>query len=533
MKDFIKRFTKYIVVSLLAGFILSFIPYIKGFFPSLIIQGVINIYLCKCCFPKIWNLPSTSSKKMMFFSYGLISSVLEFILVRQILELDFPNFLILIVIFCLVCFAFLNDKIYLYLQELNPVGNFLCDLLTLLVLIFSFFILESHFKGNVPILVNLFVLIVSSIIYWICNVVFTKEDIKQSFLYLIGELTSFFLLLSLLISAIELINSKGNFITVSYIATVYTFFLFIRMTIIDKMKMSEDDKGTFVFSVLLVLFYCTPVYFILLRDYSSKQASGVMGLTLIIWGIPKIFTFLQEKIYSYLAYDRQKEIKIAHSKDAITSIVNINVFIALLVLSFSYPNKFKFSLEYGDVANNVMFSFLVGILGTFFVIAITYFFTYFFTFLFASCEKKFRVCIMYICSFLIVYFSLILINYFSKGFSEKKDILDLMKWSLLLFVPIILKKMPVILDFISRGRIPKVLEGKLYGHFCNVTEINLFITVLILYFILYFQLSWDINNNLSLLFVVLAVYVLVHFLIFVFSAEKLQVGSRDSRKNKV
>lgn len=533
MKDFIKRFTIYIVVSLLAGFILSFIPYIKGFFPSLIIQGVINICLCKCCFPEIWNSPSTFSKITMFFSYGLISSVLEFILMRQNLEIDFPNFLILLVIFCLVCFAFLNDKIHFYLQELNPFRNFLCDLLTVLVLIVSFFISESLFKGNVPILANLLVLIVSSICYWICNVVFTKKGIKQSFLYLIGELTSFFLLLSLLISAIELINSKGDFITVSYIATVYTFFLFIRMTIIDKMKMSEDDKGTFVFPVLLILFYCTPVYFILLRDYSSKQASGVMGLTLIIWGIPKIFTFLQKKIYSYLAYDRQKEIKIAHSKDAITSIVNINVFIALLVLSFSYPNKFKFSLEYGDVANNVMFSFLVGILGTFFVIAITYFFTYFFTFLFASCKKKFRVCIMYICSFLIVYFSLILINYFSKDFSEKKDILDLMKWSLLLFVPIILKKMPVILDFISRGRFPKVLEGKLYGHFCNVTEINLFITVLILYFILYFQLSWDINNNLSLLFVVLVVYVLVHFSIFVFSAEKLQVSSRDSRKNKV
>lgn len=529
MKDFIKRFTKYIyiAVSLLAGFIFFFIPCIKGFCPSLIIQGTINIYLCKYCFPEKWNLPSTYSKITIFLSYGLISSMLEFILVRQILELDFPNFLILIVIFCLVCFAFLNDKIYFYLQELNPVGNFLCDLLTVLVLIVSFFILESLFKGNVPITANLFVLIFSSICYWICNVVFTKKGIKQSFLYLIGELTSFFLLLLLLISAIDLINSRRDLITVSYIVAVYAFFLFIRMTIIDKMKMSEDDKGTIVVFILLILFYCTPVFFILLRDYtpqSSEQANGVMGLTLLIWGIPKIFTFLQEKIYSYLEYGRKEEIKIDRSKDAIISIINIYVFIALLGLNFNYPNKLNFSSKYGDIANNVIFSLVVGILGTFFVIATIYFFTL----LFASYKRKSIVFIMYICSFLIVNFSLILINYFSKDFSEQKDILDLMKWSLLLFVPTIFKKMPVILDFVSRSKFPQVLEGRLYRHFCNVTEINLFITVLTLYFILYCQLPLDNNNILYLLLIVLAVYILTHFLIFKKLAKKLQVSSRDS-----
>lgn len=526
MKDFIIKIIKYIVVSLLAGLILSFIPIIKHYFVTLIIQGMINIYLCRYFFPEIWDMPS---KKTMFFSYGLISSLLEFLLVRQNLELHLPNFLVLSVIFFLVCFAFLNDKIYFYLQELKPFLNFIFDLLTVLILTVSFFILEYFSQDDIAFVISFFI---SFICYWIRYIVFTKEkNIKQLLLNLIGDLTSFFLLMGLLISAIDIINSKGDLLNVSYIAAVYTFFLFVRMTIIDKLKISEVDIGTVVVFILLILFYFTPVFIILLRDYSeqsSKQANGVMGLTLLIWGIPKIFTFLQEKIYSYLEYDRKKEIKIDHSKDAITSMINIYVFIALLGLSFNYSNKLQFSSKYGDVASNVIFSMLVGILGTYVVIFTAYIITYFFTFLFAPCKKKFRVCIMYICSFVIVYLSLILINYFSKDFSKQKDILDLMKWSLLLFVSTIFKKIPVILDFVSRGKFPQVLSGRLYRHFCNVMEINLFITVLSLYFILYFQLPLKINNNFSLFLIVLVVYLLVHFLIFKFLAEKLQVSSRDS-----
>lgn len=465
------------------------------------------------------------SKKTMFFSYGLISSLLEFLLVRQNLELHLPNFLVLSVIFFLVCFAFLNDKIYFYLQELKPFLNFIFDLLTVLILTVSFFILEYFSQDDIAFVISFFI---SFICYWIRYIVFTKEkNIKQLLLNLIGDLTSFFLLMGLLISAIDIINSKGDLLNVSYIAAVYTFFLFVRMTIIDKLKISEVDIGTVVVFILLILFYFTPVFIILLRDYSeqsSKQANGVMGLTLLIWGIPKIFTFLQDKIYSYLEYERKEGIKIDRSKDAIISMINIYVFIALLGLNFNYPNKLNLSSKSGDVASNVIFSLSVGILGTFFVIAITYFFTL----LFASYKKKCIVFIMYICSFLIVNFSLILINYFSKDFSKEKDILDLMKWSLLLFVPTIFKKMPVILDFVNRSKFPQVLEGRLYRHFCNVTEINLFITVLILYFILYFQLPLDINNIFYLFLIVLVVYLLVHFLIFKFLAEKLQVSSRDS-----
>lgn len=522
MKDFIIKIIKYIVVSLLAGLILSFIPIIKHYFVTLIIQGMINIYLCRYFFPEIWDMPS---KKTMFFSYGLISSLLEFLLVRQNLELHLPNFLVLSVIFFLVCFAFLNDKIYFYLQELKPFLNFIFDLLTVLILTVSFFILEYFSQDDIAFVISFFI---SFICYWIRYIVFTKEkNIKQLLLNLIGDLTSFFLLMGLLISAIDIINSKGDLLNVSYIAAVYTFFLFVRMTIIDKLKISEVDIGTVVVFILLILFYFTPVFIILLRDYSeqsSKQANGVMGLTLLIWGIPKIFTFLQDKIYSYLEYERKEGIKIDRSKDAIISMINIYVFIALLGLNFNYPNKLNLSSKSGDVASNVIFSLSVGILGTFFVIAITYFFTL----LFASYKKKCIVFIMYICSFLIVNFSLILINYFSKDFSKEKDILDLMKWSLLLFVPTIFKKMPVILDFVNRSKFPQVLEGRLYRHFCNVTEINLFITVLILYFILYFQLPLDINNIFYLFLIVLVVYLLVHFLIFKFLAEKLQVSSRDS-----
>lgn len=528
MKKLFKK-AYYLLGSLLGSLILFFILGAKGFLLYLIIQFSLNFTIFS------FLKEETRDNRLMGVCFDLVISFIEFMLMRELAEWNFINIFIFLILFSLVYFVYWNNKSYFYIIRQKPVQNIMFDVVTsviffVIVSISIPNILISTVNNNALIYIKniperwIFALgiIASLLIYLIL-----QHFLRKGWEFVLGNLISFFLLVYILLLIADLFSTRNYIFGLVESVTIYLFLLPVRLCITDKMKMSEDDKSTFVFSVLLILFYFIPVFLILLRDYSaqsSKQANGVMGLTLLIWGIPKIFTFLQDKIYSYLEYERKEGIKIDRSKDAIISMINIYVFIALLGLNFNYPNKLNLSSKYGDVASNVIFSLSVGILGTFFVIAITYFFTL----LFASYKKKCIVFIMYICSFLIVNFSLILINYFSKDFSKEKDILDLMKWSLLLFVPTIFKKMPVILDFVNRSKFPQVLEGRLYRHFCNVTEINLFITVLILYFILYFQLPLDINNIFYLFLIVLVVYLLVHFLIFKFLAEKLQVSSRDS-----
>lgn len=136
-------------------------------------------------------------------------SSIEFLLIRELAELNFINISILLILFSIVYFVYWNNKSYSYIMSQKPVSYIVCDVLTSIV----FFVFVSiatpnplistvnknaifYFKNNLGEWVLFaYSIIVSLIVYFIVQRIF----MKKSWEYVLGNLASFFLLVSLLL----------------------------------------------------------------------------------------------------------------------------------------------------------------------------------------------------------------------------------------------------------------------------------------------------------------------------------------------
>lgn len=114
------------IVSLLINLILFFWG-VKEFLPCLIIQFVINSIM-------FWfRNKETKDNYLMIACFSLVFSFIEFILMGQLVELDFINISILLILFSLVYFVYWNNKSYSYIVRQKPILNIVCDVLTSIV----------------------------------------------------------------------------------------------------------------------------------------------------------------------------------------------------------------------------------------------------------------------------------------------------------------------------------------------------------------------------------------------------------------
>lgn len=516
----------YIIVSLLCCLILSFIPVIKGFFPSLVIQALINIFLLIFSFKEKLKLHFSSQNMSYLFillCYGFVSSYLELSLSRNMWKHNWFNSIIVLLIFCIICFTFLNDKVYVYLKQQKPFLNLIFDLLTsILFVCIAFF--SQNLQGEWAIVVPMSV---SLVIYILFQKLFLK---KKFFENILGDFASYFILVYLLLLIAE-IYSKGspsvNFVT-SF--AIYLFFLPIRLCITDKMKIRQKDKKLLITILSTLIILVVPLTAIMLKDASGK-GQGLLGLALLIWGIPKLLNFCQDKVFSYLDLKDKNgsDFKINKNKDTIVSMVSIGLCLILFTLSLepivlNPSSKDSISVKFA-IAYRVLNSVSIGTIVTTMIVGLS-------ILLYSKKDRihekmKFlldcinTVAVVNICSIILIIGLVYVVSFLGKTYLNSKEFLELYKWSLLILVPMILKALPLLINTLSNGKLDSFPEGSVYSHFRNVVELNLFCLFFMLYLLIYFC-NFDLTDCfVAFLTVVIVTDIVIHILIFDLLANKI------------
>lgn len=520
------------IVSLLINLILFFWG-VKEFLPCLIIQFVINSIM-------FWfRNKETKDNYLMIACFSLVFSFIEFILMGQLVELDFINISILLILFSLVYFVYWNNKSYSYIVRQKPILNIVCDVLTSIV----FFVFLSITTPNpfistvnnnaVLYLKNIlegWVLACSIIVSLIVYFIVQRKLIKKNWEYVLGNLASFFLLVFLLLLIANLFSNR-SYVTGSIESiAIYLFFLPIRLCIIDKMKIDQKDIRILFVIISGLIVLVLPLTIVLLKDASGK-GQGLLGLALFIWGIPKLLTLCQDKVFSYLDLKDKNGsgFKLNRKIDAIISTLSIGCCIILFTLSLkpivlNPSSKDSFSDKFA-IAYRVLNSVSIGTIVTTMIVALS-------ILVYSKKEKIYEkmkclldrinsVFVVNVCSIILIIGLVSMMRFLGKTSLNSKEFLELYKWSLLILVPMILKALPLLINTMSNGKLDSFPETPVYSHFRNVVELNLFCLFFILYLPVYFY-KYDLTEHPRYFgFAIIVTNIVIHFVIFKWLAKKI------------
>ena len=521
------------IVSLLINLILFFLVGVKEFLLCLIIQFVINSIM-------FWfRNKETKDNYLMIACFSLVFSFIEFILMGQLAELDFINISILLILFSLVYFVYWNNKSYSYIVRQKPILNIVCDVLTSIV----FFVFVSIATPNpfistvnnnaVLYLKNIlegWVLACSIIVSLIVYFIVQRKLIKKNWEYVLGNLASFFLLVFLLLLIANLFSNR-SYVTGSIESiAIYLFFLPIRLCITDKMKIDQKDIRILFVIISGLIVLVLPLTIVLLKDASGK-GQDLLGLALFIWGIPKLLTLCQDKVFSYLDLKDKNGscFKLNRKIDAIISTLSIGCCIILFTLSLkpivlNPSSKDSFSDKFA-IAYRVLNSVSIGTIVTTMIVALS-------ILVYSKKEKIYEkmkclldrinsVFVVNVCSIILIIGLVSMMRFLGKTSLNSKEFLELYKWSLLILVPMILKALPLLINTMSNGKLDSFPEAPVYSHFRNVVELNLFCLFFILYLPVYFY-KYDLTEHPGYFrFAIIVTNIVIHFVIFKWLAKKI------------
>lgn len=519
------------IVSLLINLILFFIFGVKEFLLCLIIQFVINSMM-------FWfRNKETKDNYLMIACFSLVFSFIEFILMGQLAELDFINISILLILFSLVYFVYWNNKSNSYIIRQKPILNIVCDVLTSIVFfVFVSIATPNPFISTVNNNAGLYlknilegwVLVCSIIVSLIVYFIVKRKLIKKNWEYVLGNLASFFLLVFLLLLIANLFSSR-SYVTGSIDSiAIYLFFLPIRLCITDKMKIDQKDIRILFVIISGLIVLVLPLTIVLFKDASGK-GQGLLGLALFIWGIPKLLTLCQDKVFSYLDLKDKNGsgFKINRKIDAIVSTLSIGCCIILFTLSLkpivlNSSSKDSFSDKFA-IAYRVLNSVSIGIIVTTMIVALS-------VLIYSKKEKIYEkmkclldhiVFMVNVCSITLILGLVSMMRFLGKTSLNSEEFLELYKWSLLILVPMILKALPLLINTMSNGKLDSFPEAPVYSHFRNVVELNLFCLFFVLYLPIYFC-NFDLTDYFGpFLVVVIVTDIVIHFLIFVLLANRI------------
>ena len=519
------------IVSLLINLILFFIFGVKEFLLCLIIQFVINSMM-------FWfRNKETKDNYLMIACFSLVFSFIEFILMGQLAELDFINISILLILFSLVYFVYWNNKSNSYIIRQKPILNIVCDVLTSIVFfVFVSIATPNPFISTVNNNAGLYlknilegwVLVCSIIVSLIVYFIVQRKLIKKNWEYVLGNLASFFLLVFLLLLIANLFSSR-SYVTGSIDSiAIYLFFLPIRLCITDKMKIDQKDIRILFVIISGLIVLVLPLTIVLFKDASGK-GQGLLGLALFIWGIPKLLTLCQDKVFSYLDLKDKNGsgFKINRKIDAIVSTLSIGCCIILFTLSLkpivlNSSSKDSFSDKFA-IAYRVLNSVSIGIIVTTMIVALS-------VLIYSKKEKIYEkmkclldhiVFMVNVCSITLILGLVSMMRFLGKTSLNSEEFLELYTWSLLILVPMILKALPLLINTMSNGKLDSFPEAPVYSHFRNVVELNLFCLFFVLYLPIYFC-NFDLTDYFGpFLVVVIVTDIVIHFLIFVLLANRI------------
>lgn len=522
------------IVSLLFNLILFFIFGVKEFLPCLIIQFLFNLIM-------LWFLKKDLKDNfLMRACFSLVFSSIEFLLIRELAELNFINISIFLILFSIVYFVYWNNKSYSYIMSQKPVLYIVCDVLTSIV----FFVFVSiatpnplistvnknaifYFKNNLGEWV-LFAcsIIVSLTVYFIVQ----RKLMKKNWNYVLGNLASFFLLVFLLLLIANLFSDRSCVTGSIESIAIYLFFLPIRLCITDKMKIDQKDMRILFVIISSLVALVLPLTIILLKDASGK-GQGLLGLALLIWGIPKLLTLCQDKVFSYLDLKDKNGsgFKINKKIDAIVSTLSIGYCIILFTLSLETivlnpSNKDSFSDKFA-IAYRVLNAVSIGTIVTTMIVALS-------ILVYSKKEKIYEkmrclldrinsVVVVNVCSIILIIGLVSMMRFLGKTSLNSKEFLELYKWSLLMLVPMILKALPLLINTMSNGKLDSFPEAPVYSHFRNVVELNLFCLFFVLYLPNYFC-KYDLTvHRVYFGFAIIVTNLVIHFVIFDWLAKKI------------
>lgn len=533
MEKLLKFILSVPIVSLLINLILFFIVGVKGFLLCLIIQFVINSIM-------FWfRNKETKDNYLMIACFSLVFSFIEFILMGQLAELKFINISILLILFSLVYFVYWNNKSYSYIMRQKLILNIVCDVLTSIVFfVFVSVATPNPFISTVNNNAGLYLknilegwvlacsIIVSLIVYF--NV--QRKLIKKNWEYVLGNLASFFLLVFLFLLIANLFSNR-SYVTGSIASiAIYLFFLPIRLCITDKMKIDQKDIRILFVIISGLIVFVLPLTIILLKDASGK-GQGLLGLVLFIWGIPKLLTLCQDKVFSYLDLKDKNGsgFKINRKIDAIVSTLSIGCCIILFTLSLkpivlNPSSKDSFSDKFA-IAYRVLNSVSIGIIVTTMIVALS-------VLIYSKKEKIYEkmkclldhinsVVMVNVCSITLIIGLVSMMRFLGKTSLNSEEFLELYRWYLLILVPMILKALPLLINTMSYGKLDSFPETPVYSHFRNVVELNLFCLFFVLYLPIYFY-KYDLTDYFVIfVFVVIVTDIVIHFLIFDLLANRI------------
>lgn len=519
------------IVSLLINLILFFIFGVKEFLLCLIIQSVIN-------FMMFWfRNKEMKDNYLMIACFSLVFSFIEFILMGQLAELDFINISILLILFSLVYFVYWNNKLNSYIIRQKPILNIVCDVLTSIVFfVFVSIATPNPFISTVNNNAGLYlknilegwVLVCSIIVSLTVYFIVQRKLIKKNWEYVLGNLASFFLLVFLLLLIANLFSDR-SYVTGSIDSiAIYLFFLPIRLCITDKMKIDQKDIRILFVIISGLIVLVLPLTIVLFKDASGK-GQGLLGLALFIWGIPKLLTLCQDKVFSYLDLKDKNGsgFKINRKIDAIVSTLSIGCCIILFTLSLkpivlNSSSKDSFSDKFA-IAYRVLNSVSIGVIVTTMIVALS-------VLIYSKKEKIYEkmkclldhiVFMVNVCSITLILGLVSMMRFLGKTSLNSKEFLELYKWSLLILVPMILKALPLLINTMSNGKLDSFPEAPVYSHFRNVVELNLFCLFFVLYLPIYFC-NFDLTDYFGpFLVVVIVTDIVIHFLIFVLLANRI------------
>lgn len=380
---------------------------------------------------------------------------------------------------------------------------------------------------------------------YIKNNVVDRKEYNQNiecYSYFFGDMFCVVLLFSVAYATLNLNWDGENILSNIIVMFVMTYIYMIsNILIFNLAKIPKEDLKSLLIFLISVLSILAILIFLIFKDIGESKGNDIkiIFLSVLTWLSPKIVPTVIDNIFIQINYFKNKIIKLPEKFKANISIVNITIYCILLILNIMLE---KISLKKIDTVTMVVFmSMMIGILcAILFIIVFTSAFSkinsFYYKFEIKDCGLKrdlpvvvgkkaepLRVKILMIIganiiSIFICIAYIIFINLF-KGI-EKQSAIEITKWSLPVVVPILLKDLPIFLNYNAKKT--KIKPTIKFDYFRKMIEINSLLTVIVFVVIRYFKIC-NLNNICSTILIILTIHVLsagILFLLIPYLIEK-------------
>lgn len=379
--------------------------------------------------------------------------------------------------------GYVTPKLFKWLSNRNVKFHLFADVIGLLFIGLGVWIYSDilYFKDNILFLL-LFVVLGMCSHYFILSVLFNGK--KKNLIYIklpfsedrrnhiVGDVFSFIIFINIMNSVLDSYQ-LNDFRFYENLFILYFISIFVRIVLFEKLSISYRESKLFTVVSLLVFSIVGILSFVLFRDI--QKVSNIAGLGILTWGVPKLFSIIQEKSFPQYEYLKDKKVKLKKEIDVLLSMVNISLYFILLILSYSVL-ELKNSPQIGvlDAIQKTINAIVIGLFSTviFLVVMIAVFRSI--KYLFETiAARRWKIFILNLISFVFVFLVLFLMNCYFKD----KELIDVLRWSLPLFVPTVFKKIPNILQFISNNSEIDLDRSIAFDYLKNLIDANLIIVV--------------------------------------------------------